>query len=72
MSDRGEEMKQQESKNAQSIWNLPELLARVDNDQQLLRDLLAIFREDCPGHICSLEKAIAAGDLKSAAAEHTR
>lgn len=62
-------MKEQSRKDPQSIWNLPELLARVDNDQELLRDLLAIFHEDCPGHISSLEKGIASGDLKSTAAE---
>lgn len=65
-------MKEQSRENPQTIWNLPVLLARVDNDQELLRELLAIFHEDCPGHLSSLEKAIAIGDLKNVAAEgHT-
>lgn len=62
-------MKETESKDSYSIWNLSELLARVDNDQDLLRDLLSIFYEDCHAHISSLENAIASGDLKSTAAE---
>jgi HPt (histidine-containing phosphotransfer) domain-containing protein len=57
---------------SQVCWNLPELLVRVDNDQELLRELLAIFREDFPLTSRSLEVAVAAGDLKNAAAvSHT-
>jgi two-component system, sensor histidine kinase and response regulator len=52
---------------AQQVWNLAELLARVDNDQDLLHDLLGIFKEEFPRLKPSLEAAVAAGDLKKAA-----
>jgi two-component system, sensor histidine kinase and response regulator len=48
------------------VWNLAELLDRVDNDQDLLRDLLNIFKEDFPRTMRSLESAVAAADLKNA------
>jgi two-component system sensor histidine kinase/response regulator len=47
------------------VWNLAELLDRVDNDQELLRDLLNIFKEDFPRTMRSLESAVAAADLKN-------
>ena len=60
------------SSESQSVWNLDELWARVDNDQDLLRDLLTIFKEDFPRTMGSLRAAIAAADLKSAASlSHT-
>lgn len=49
------------------VWNLAELLERVDNDQELLRDLLTIFKEDFPLTMKSLELAVAAEDLKNSA-----
>ncbi len=48
------------------VWNLAELLDRIDNDQELLRDLLNIFKEDFPRTMQSLESAVAAADLKNA------
>jgi len=48
------------------VWNLAELLDRVDNDQELLRDLLNIFKEDFPRTMQSLESAVASADLKNA------
>ena len=48
------------------VWNLAELLDRVDNDQELLRDLLNIFKEDFPRTMQSLESAVAGADLKNA------
>jgi two-component system sensor histidine kinase/response regulator len=45
-------------------WNQAELLERVDNDQNLLRELLTIFKEDFPRTMGALESAIAAGDFK--------
>jgi HPt (histidine-containing phosphotransfer) domain-containing protein len=39
-------------------FNLPELLARVDNDRELLCDLLAIFKEEFPRYVKSLEEAV--------------
>ena len=36
-------------------WNQAELLERVDNDRELVRELLTIFKEDFPRTIGSLE-----------------
>jgi two-component system, sensor histidine kinase and response regulator len=47
------------------VWNIAELLERVDHDQELLRDLLNIFKEDFPRTMRSLESAVAAQDVKS-------
>ncbi len=44
--------------------NLPELLDRLDNDRELLRDLLTIFKEDFPGHLQALRDAVARQDMK--------
>lgn len=46
-------------------WNQAELLERVDNDQVLLQELLAIFKEDFPRTMQSLESAVSAADLKN-------
>jgi CheY-like chemotaxis protein/HPt (histidine-containing phosphotransfer) domain-containing protein len=42
--------------------NLPELLARVDNDRELLCDLISIFKEEFPGHLKSIRDAVARRD----------
>lgn len=47
-----------------SLIDFPELLARVDNDRELLVDLLSIFKEDFPRHVRELSDGIAAHDLK--------
>jgi HPt (histidine-containing phosphotransfer) domain-containing protein len=52
---------------SEPIWNVAELLERVDHDQELLRDLLNIFKEDFPRTMRSLESAVAARDLKTCA-----
>lgn len=52
---------------SEPVWNLAELLERVDNDQELLRELLNIFKDDFPLTMRSLELAIAAEDLKNSA-----
>jgi HPt (histidine-containing phosphotransfer) domain-containing protein len=49
------------------VWNLAELLERVDNDQELLRELVNIFKEDFPRTMRFLESAIAVADLKNVA-----
>jgi len=49
------------------VWNLAELLERVDNDQELLRDLVNIFKEEFPRTMRLLESAIAVADLKNVA-----
>jgi HPt (histidine-containing phosphotransfer) domain-containing protein len=60
-------MNNQKETFAEPAWNHAELLERVDNDQELLRELLAIFKEDFPRTMRSLESAVAAADLKNAA-----
>jgi two-component system sensor histidine kinase/response regulator len=62
-----ETMKKNEDGHSDPAWNLAELLERVDNDQELLRDLLNIFKEDFPLTMRSLESAVAAEDMKNAA-----
>jgi two-component system, sensor histidine kinase and response regulator len=42
--------------------NLPELLERVESDEDLLRELLALFQEDLPWSRAALQTAIAGGD----------
>jgi two-component system, sensor histidine kinase and response regulator len=60
-------MNNKEESLPEPAWNLPELLERVDNDQELLLDLLNIFKEDFPLTMRSLESAVAVGDLKNSA-----
>jgi HPt (histidine-containing phosphotransfer) domain-containing protein len=52
-------------KHLHQVWNLAELIVRVDNDQELLHELLGIFKVDFPRTKHSLETAVAAGDLKN-------
>ena len=47
--------------------DLAELLERVDNDRELLRDLLAIFKDDFPAHLQALREAVDCGDMKRVA-----
>jgi HPt (histidine-containing phosphotransfer) domain-containing protein len=52
--------------------DLPELLARVDSDRELLRDLLTIFKEEFPRHLRAIQEAVAGQDLKQISiASHT-
>jgi HPt (histidine-containing phosphotransfer) domain-containing protein len=44
-----------------------ELLARVDNDRELLRELVSIFKEDFPCHLRALHEAFARRDTKQVA-----
>jgi HPt (histidine-containing phosphotransfer) domain-containing protein len=44
--------------------DFPELLARVDNDRDLLLDLMSIFKEEFPRHLRELTDVIAVRDLK--------
>jgi HPt (histidine-containing phosphotransfer) domain-containing protein len=59
-------MNKKEEGHSEPVWNVAELLERVDNDQELLRELLAIFKEDYPQSFRSLSAAINSGDLKGA------
>ncbi|MGB2590031.1 MAG: Hpt domain-containing protein [Candidatus Acidiferrum sp.] len=65
-------MTKNEENHSEPVWNQAELLERVDNDQELLIELLAIFQEDFPRTVKSLEEAVAARDLKNTASlSHT-
>jgi HPt (histidine-containing phosphotransfer) domain-containing protein len=44
-------------------FNYGELLERVDNDRDLMRELLEIFKKDFPRHREALQAAVASGDL---------
>jgi HPt (histidine-containing phosphotransfer) domain-containing protein len=58
MASEGKYMTNNANLSGTSRVNLPELLARVDNDRELLCDLLSIFKEEFPGYIKSLEEAV--------------
>jgi HPt (histidine-containing phosphotransfer) domain-containing protein len=58
-------MNKKEEGLSEPVWNVAELLERVDNDQDLLRELLIIFKEDFPQSFQSLKSAVIAGDMKS-------
>jgi len=60
-------MNDQKETTAEAAWNHAELLERVDDDQDLLRELLIIFKEDFPRTMQSLESAVASADLKNTA-----
>ena len=45
--------------------NVAELLARVDNDAELLRELIAIFKIELPRNLCALREAIGQGNVKN-------
>jgi HPt (histidine-containing phosphotransfer) domain-containing protein len=46
------------------FMNLPELLERVENDQELLAELFALFREDLPASRAALQAAVHGDDLR--------
>lgn len=50
-----------------AVWDMADVLDRVDNDQELLRDLLSVFQEEFPRAFRSLQAAVASGDLKNTA-----
>lgn len=58
-------MNKKEESLSEPVWNVAELLERVDNDQDLLRELLIIFKEDFPQSFQSLKSAVIAGDMNS-------
>ncbi len=47
------------------VLNLPELLARVENDCELLRELIDISKVDIPRHLSLLREAVAQADMKN-------
>lgn len=48
----------------EQIFNFNELLERVDNDRDLMRELLEIFKSDFPRHHSELLAAVAGGDMR--------
>jgi two-component system sensor histidine kinase/response regulator len=48
-------------------FDLTELLARVENDRELMRDLLSIFKEEFPRYLHSLSEAVKSSDGESVA-----
>jgi HPt (histidine-containing phosphotransfer) domain-containing protein len=57
---------------SRSVIDLEELLARVENDRPLMRDLILIFKEEFPRHAEALREAVASQDTSGvAAAAHT-
>lgn len=52
-------------KTTELLFNPSELLARVDNDTALFRELLLLFKEECPGLIRFLESAVANEEMKA-------
>jgi HPt (histidine-containing phosphotransfer) domain-containing protein len=47
-----------------TVLNVTELLARVENDRELLRDLVTIFKDDLPVQLASLREAIHAEQMQ--------
>jgi HPt (histidine-containing phosphotransfer) domain-containing protein len=45
-------------------FSFVELLDRVENDHELLRDLLVIFKQDYPQHLLSLKGAVFCSGMK--------
>jgi HPt (histidine-containing phosphotransfer) domain-containing protein len=52
-----------------SLIDFAELLARVENDRELMRDLLVIFKEEFPRYYQALHDAVASLDAKQVASE---
>lgn len=53
-------------------FNFAELLERIDNDAELLRELLTIFKRDYPRRLHSLKEAITGVEMKQVeAASHS-
>jgi HPt (histidine-containing phosphotransfer) domain-containing protein len=71
-SRRGNAMQKPVQNMAGSAFNFADLLDRVENDRELLRDLLAIFKQDSPRHLLSLKEAVLHLEMKQVqASSHT-
>ena len=51
------------------IFDVNDLLTRVDNDRDLMREILLIFKEEFPRHRESLRAAVHSSDAAKVAAE---
>jgi len=50
---------------SEPVFNLPELLVRVDNDSELLREVIALCKAEISRHIPLLHEAVAKADVKN-------
>jgi HPt (histidine-containing phosphotransfer) domain-containing protein len=57
-------MKESEKVSPDLTFDRGELLARVDNDRELLYELLTIFKEEFPRRLQALREAVDSGDGK--------
>lgn len=55
-------MKDTERNSSNETFDYEELRVRVDNDRELLRDLLLIFKEEFPRNLHALREAVGAKD----------
>jgi HPt (histidine-containing phosphotransfer) domain-containing protein len=55
-------MKETEKDSSKLTFDHGELLARVENDRELLYDLLTIFKDEFPRHLQALRQAVDSGD----------
>jgi HPt (histidine-containing phosphotransfer) domain-containing protein len=60
----GVAMTQECDRPTQVAVNLPELLARVDNDRELMCELFGIFKHEFPPLLRLLQESVACGDTK--------
>jgi two-component system sensor histidine kinase/response regulator len=54
---------------ASAAIDMTELLARVEDDRELMRDLLLIFKEEFPKHLAALRDAVSSTNAEKIAAE---
>jgi two-component system, sensor histidine kinase and response regulator len=52
-----------ELKAVSTNWNIPELLERLDNDREFLRELLSVYRQDSQSGLQAAKEALAKQDL---------
>jgi HPt (histidine-containing phosphotransfer) domain-containing protein len=58
-------MNQKDDRTAQVAVDLVDLLARVENDHDLLCELIVIFKEDFPPALQTLQESVAREDMKT-------
>jgi HPt (histidine-containing phosphotransfer) domain-containing protein len=58
-------MTQQGDPSSQNAVDLPDLMVRVDNDHDLLRELIGIFKEEFPRLMQSLQQSVVQEDVKN-------
>jgi HPt (histidine-containing phosphotransfer) domain-containing protein len=60
-------MEESQRDESRLIFDRGELLARVENDFELLGEIVRIFKQDFPSHLFALREAVKARDGKSVA-----